>query len=122
MATTLDSIDPLLLDKADAAFIDSLPFGVIGFSGNTEVEVYNATESAQSGLRPETALGKPFFLSFALCLNNFMVAQRFEDEPELDAVIDYVLTFRMRPTPVRMRLIQRPDLSRRYVLIERRRT
>jgi hypothetical protein len=30
-----------------------------------------------------------------------------------------VLTFRMRPTPVRMRLIKQPDLRRQYLLIER---
>ena len=120
MATTFDTIDPLLLDQGDTAFLDDLPFGVIGFSASTVVDVYNATESAQAGIRPDTVLGKPFFLAVAVCMNNFMVAQRFEDEPRLDVVIDYVLTFRMRPTPVRIRLIKRPDLSRQYLLIERR--
>ncbi len=29
-------------------------------------------------------------------MNNFLVAQRFEDEEEIDAILNYVLTFRMR--------------------------
>ena len=52
-------------------------------------------------------------------MNNFMVAQRLEDEPELDAIVPYVLTLRMRPTPVRLRLLASPAASRRYLLIER---
>ena len=52
-------------------------------------------------------------------MNNFMVAQRFEDEAEIDDVIDYVLTLRMRPTPVRLRLLKSAAASRRYILIQR---
>jgi hypothetical protein len=52
-------------------------------------------------------------------MNNFMVAQRFEEEPELDATLPYVLTLRMRPTPVRMRLLATQETVRRYILIER---
>lgn len=120
VSADFETIDPIRLDGADPEFLDSLPFGVIGLASDGVVEAYNATESAYARLRPETVLGQPFFLSVAVCMNNFMVAQRFDDEPELDVVIDYVLTFRMRPTPVRMRLIKRSDLRRRYLLIERR--
>ena len=52
-------------------------------------------------------------------MNNFMVAQRFQDEAYLDVVIDYVLTLRMRPTPVRLRLLKSPAVGRCYILIER---
>ena len=116
---TFDTIDPALLDRADSAFLDSLSFGVIGLSQSMIVEIYNATEAGYARLRPETVLGQHFFLTVAVCMNNFMVGQRYEDEAEIDAVIDYVLTFRMRPTPVRMRLIKRPNLRRNYLLIKR---
>jgi hypothetical protein len=46
-----------------------------------------------------------------------MVATRFELEPELDAVIEYVLTLRMRPTPVKMRLLASQSSPNRYVVI-----
>ena len=54
-------------------------------------------------------------------MNNFMVAQRFEDARTdgvaLDATIDYVLTLRMRPAKVQMRLLASPNNAMRYVLV-----
>jgi hypothetical protein len=52
-------------------------------------------------------------------MNNFLVAQRFVDEPVLDVTLDYVLTFRMRPTPAKLRLLQQPDGRLHYILIQR---
>ncbi len=98
---------------------DALPFGVVGFEADTLVQVYNATEARMSGLDPATVMGVPFFDAVAQCMNNFMVAQRFEDEPEIDDIVPYVLTLRMRPTRVRLRLLAAPGIARRYILIER---
>jgi hypothetical protein len=53
-------------------------------------------------------------------MNNFMVAQRFEDEPEIDAKLDYVFTYRMRPTPVRLRLLKRASMPHMYLVVERK--
>ena len=100
--------------------LDALPFGVVGMSGDWIVRVYNATEARLAGLQVEDVLGQPYFLGVAQCMNNFMVAQRFEDEPTMDATLNYVLTLRMRPTPVVLRLMQTPSCSLRYVLIQRR--
>lgn len=99
--------------------LDALPFGVIGLSADYLVEVYNRTESRLAGLARDSVIGTNFFLATAQCMNNFMVAQRFEDEAELDAVINFVLTLRMRPTPVRLRLLQSRAVQRRYIFLER---
>lgn len=107
------------LETMSIADRDALPFGVVGFEADTIVQVYNATEARMSGLDPATVMGVPFFDAVAQCMNNFMVAQRFEDEPELDDVFPYVLTLRMRPTKVRMRLLATAKTPRRYILIER---
>lgn len=107
------------LEAMSAADRDALPFGVVGFAADTIVQVYNATEARMSGLDPATVVGVPFFDTVAQCMNNFMVAQRFEDEPELDDIFPYVLTLRMRPTKVRLRLLATAKALRRYVLIER---
>jgi hypothetical protein len=72
-----------------------------------------------SGLDPSTVVGVPFFDAVAQCMNNFMVAQRFEDEPRIDDIVPFVLTLRMRPTKVRLRLLAEPAAPRRYILIER---
>lgn len=99
--------------------VDSLPFGVVGLSNEAVAEVYNRQEAIQAGIQPESVLGTQFFLSTAQCMNNFMVAQRLQDEAELDTTIEYVLTFRMRPTPVRVRLLKTAELQRSYLLIQR---
>jgi photoactive yellow protein len=107
------------LAASSPAELDALPFGVIGFRPDTEVEIYNATESRLAGLSPDRVVGKPYFAIVAPCMNNFLVAQRFEDEDQLDDVIDYVLTLRMRPTKVRMRLLKQAGAAMRYILIQR---
>jgi hypothetical protein len=38
----------------------------------------------------------------------------------LDTVIDYVLTLKMKPTPVRLRLLASASTPLRYILVERR--
>ena len=68
-------------------------------------------------------LGHDLFTVVAPCMNNFLVAQRFEDAAAagaaLDATIDYVLTLRMRPVKVRLRLLSAPEGPHRYVLVQR---
>lgn len=113
-AISLDTLDTLEVDR-----LDTLPFGVVGLSSAGIVETYNATESQLAGLPRETVLGTHYFSVTAQCMNNFMVAQRFEDEAEIDAIIDYVLTLRMRPTPVRLRLLKASRVDRRFILIQR---
>lgn len=113
-AVTLSALEAMSPEECDA-----LSFGVVGFSADTIVQVYNTTEARMSGLDPSTVMGVPFFDAVAQCMNNFMVAQRFEDEPDIDAIVPYVLTLRMRPTKVRLRLLAQAGMQRRYVLIER---
>jgi len=104
--------------------LDRLDFGVIGFDGETNVCKYNQTESEAAGLTAPRVLGQPLFTNVAPCLNNFMVAQRFEDAQDdaaaLDDTIDYVLTLRMRPVKVKLRLLAAPGSGERYVLVQRK--
>ena len=113
------TIDPVRLDTANEAFLDALSFGVVGMSAEGDVVIFNKTEERYAGMKRDKVLGQPFFLAVGVCMNNYLVAQRFEDEAELDAMLDYVLTFRMRPTPVKLRLLKRPDLRRHYLLVQR---
>lgn len=108
------------LIDAEPASLDALPFGVIGFMADSTVRLYNRTESQAAGLTAARVVGRRFFEEIAPCMNNFMVAQRFEDEARIDDVISYVLTLRMRPTPVRLRLLKAPDRDLRFILIERK--
>jgi photoactive yellow protein len=115
--TDADLLDRL--DTADDAALDALSFGVVAMGGDGTVTSYNALESRTSGLSAINVIGRHFFSQVAPCTNNFMVAHRFETEPAIDAVIDYVFTLGMRPTPVRLRLLKGPGRHHMYLVIER---
>ncbi|TQK11109.1 phosphonate transporter [Herbaspirillum sp. SJZ107] len=126
-ATTLSFTTPALLEQLaqlNADQLDELDFGVIGFDAETNVCRYNRTESEAAGLTGPRVLGQPLFTNVAPCLNNFMVGQRFDDAEDgntaLDDTIDYVLTLRMRPIKVKLRLLAEPGSAVRYVLVQRR--
>ena len=118
---TFESAETLdFLHQADDAALDALDFGVIAFDADTTVRRYNAHESRMAGLSHGRVLGHPIFTVVAPCMNNYMVAQRFEDAAdELDVTIDYVLTLRMRPIKVKLRLLAGPRDALRYVLVRR---
>jgi len=48
-----------------------------------------------------------------------MVAERFISERELDATLDYVFTLRMKPTPVKLRLLKSASADHMYLLVKR---
>lgn len=108
-----------LLDAMSPEQVDALPYGVIGLGADGTTEVYSAMESKLAGIPRSIVLGWQYFAETAQCMNNPTVAQRFEDEAEIDDTIDYVLTLRMRPTPVRLRLLKSAAVIRRYLLIQR---
>jgi nitrogen fixation/metabolism regulation signal transduction histidine kinase len=89
------------LNELDATALDGLPFGVMGFDSEGHVSCYNNHEAVASGFSPESVLGQHLFIELAPCLNE---------------VVPYVLTFRMRPTRARLRLLARPGHALRYVL------
>ncbi|MGY0193679.1 phosphonate transporter [Leptothrix sp. BB-4] len=114
------------LEALDDAGLDRLDFGVIGFDAAGAISRYNRWESAATGLDVARVIGQPLFTHIAQCMNNYLVAQRFEDsvtaDRPLDDVIDYVLTWKVRPVPVHLRLLApagAPGAAARYVVIRR---
>lgn len=114
--------DPGLMDAleaADAAALDRVPFGVVAMALDGIVLAYNTAEASAAGLTAERVLGRHFFTAVAPCTNNFMVAHRYETEPALDAIIDYVFTLRMLPQRVHLRMLRHPGARRMYLLVKR---
>jgi photoactive yellow protein len=126
MSTTTTFDDPGLaatLRVMPAAQLDELPFGVIAFNDQCIITRYNRYESLAASFSPSDAIGHHVFIELSPCLNNYLVAGRFEScmeagEP-LDEELPYVLTFRMRPTRVRLRLISEPGAPDRFILVQR---
>jgi photoactive yellow protein len=113
-----------LLAELDASALDDLDFGVIGFDEQALVQRYNRWESRSAGLNAAQVLGLHLFGEVAPCMNNYLVAQRFEDCAAagiaLDETLDYVLTLRMKPLRVKLRLLAGPGGGLRFVCIDRR--
>lgn len=105
------------LEAASTTELDQLEFGVIGFDQDEIVERYNRSEAERSGLDPERVIGRHLFEQVAPCTNNYLIAERFRSEPELDAELDYVFTLRMKPTPVHLRLLADPSAGLRYMIV-----
>lgn len=111
------------LDQADDARLNTLSYGVIGIDADGKTCRYSDYEAKMAGFDPRSVLGRHFFEEIGVCMNNGLVAKRYADaqaknEP-LDALIDYVIAFRSRRTPVKMRMLSSPASPVRYLLIQR---
>lgn len=111
------------LEGLDYDQLDAADFGVIAFDDQGIVRRYSAYESRAAGLPRDKVVGLHFFSVVAQCMNNYLVAQRFEDAAAagtaLDDTIDYVLTLRMTPRRVKLRLLAEPGRPLRYVCVLR---
>jgi photoactive yellow protein len=115
-----DSPDALAwLEAASAQELDKLTFGAIRMTPGGLVAAYNTWESDHAGMTKERVLQRSFFADVAPCMNNYLVAERFRAEPDLDVVLDYIFTLRMRPTPVRLRLLKSSEVQHMYLLVSR---
>lgn len=115
-----DSKDLLAsLESASSEDMDQARMGIIRLTSEGFVTAYNSFESELSGLSPANVIGRHFFTDVAPCTNNFMVAQKFEDLPELDQKIDYVFTYRMLPTGVHLRMLRSSAAVHRYLIVKR---
>lgn len=115
--------DPVLLDALESAPLDSIDdfgFGLIVMDRDGGVLGYNQAESALSGLPAGEVTGRNFFVEIGPCTNNYLIAQRYQDSEQLDEQLDYVFTYRMAPTPVRLRLLARRGSPRQYLVVQLR--
>lgn len=115
-----DFNDSRLLEQLEEASIEELDdaeFGLIVMDRRGDVVGYNAFESARAGIDASRVLGRNFFTSVGPCTNNYLISQRYLDEPDLDDVLDFVFTLRMAPTPVRLRLLARSGSERQYLAV-----
>jgi photoactive yellow protein len=115
--------DPALLGALESVSpggIDDLGFGLIVMDRDGRVTGYNRAESELSGLPVSEVTGRNFFIEVGPCTNNYLIAQRYQDSEDLDEQLDYVFTYRMAPTPVRLRLLARRGSSRQYLAVRLR--
>lgn len=118
--STVSFDDPQLLSTLETFPLeqtDELPFGLIVMDREGTVIWYNDYESHRAGLGRDRVEGRNFFTAVGPCTNNYMIAQRYLDEPDLDDFVDFVFTLRMAPTPVKLRLMARSGSTRQYLAV-----
>lgn len=98
--------------------LDELPFGVVELGTDLICTRYNAAESRISGLGPERVIGRTFFDTVAPCMNNYLVRDRLASSEPLDDIIDYVLSVKLNPQRVRLRLLAGGADERRFLCVE----
>ncbi len=108
------------LESWSLPVLDSLAFGLIVMNRVGDVTWYNTFESARAGIPKERVLGLNFFEAVGPCTNNYLIAQRYFDEPDLDDFLDYTFTLRMAPTPVRLRMMAMANSARQYLAVTAR--
>ena len=106
-----------LLNQLGDAELDTFPFGIVKMDLTGKILFYNQAESKIAGVAAEQAIGKHFFTQVAPCTNNFLVATRY-GETSLDEELDYIFTYVMTPTRVRLRLLRAFGSPFQYLLVK----
>ena len=110
-----------VLSRMSDEELNSLDFGVTALDNDCVVKGYNNYLVNLSGVSIQKAMGYHYFSNVAPCMNNFMVAQKLEDaideKIQFDETINYVLSVRMKPTRVKLRIIHDSNTSVSYILI-----
>lgn len=107
------------LSESNSKTINDVEFGVIGFDNDGVIQLYNDVEEELSGLSKEKVLEKHLFTHVAPCMNNHLVANRFAKEEQIDEVIPYVFSLKIKPMPVTLRLLKQHELPLNYILVHR---
>lgn len=109
------------LSKISDDELNLIDFGITGLDNDFMVTRYNKYLVNLSGVSIQSAVGFHYFSNIAPCMNNFMVSQKLEDAIDegtsIDETINYVLSVKMKPTKVKIRLVYNSDLMVSYVLI-----
>ena len=106
-----------LMSQSD---MDMLNYGVVKMDLEGNILMYNVYERDLSGHELQDVLNKNFFLQVAPCTNNYMVANQFETNEELDDIINYIFTYGMKPTKVKLRMLKRKNSKFMYLLVEKK--
>jgi photoactive yellow protein len=110
------------LPQLSPAERDTLNFGCVQLDDKGTVLHYNRWESEFAGVEPQNAVGINFFRELAPCTNNRLIYGRFKDgisANELNVVVSYAFTYKMRPTLVDVHLYRDPDSQTNWVLVQK---
>ncbi len=101
-----------VLSKMTSNQIDGLAFGAVQLDGSGKILVYNSAEGGITGRDPKAVIGKNFFREVAPCTNSPEFHGKFKkgvDSGQLSAMFEYTFDYQMKPTKVKVHMVN--DLS-----------
>ena len=105
---TLDSTDiDNIVSKLNPEEIDSLAFGAVQLDPTGKILAYNAAEGDITGRSPKEVIGKNFFKDVAPCTATPAFEGVFTEgvkTGKLAVIFDYLFTYNMAPTQVRVHM------------------
>ncbi len=110
------------LGDADRPVADAQEYGVVKVDDAGVILMYNKYESELAGIDSRFAEGRNFFTQVAPCTNNRLFFGRFKDgiaKGALDAQFKYTFTYKMRPTPVDVRLYRDGGSATNWVFVKK---
>ena len=106
------------LEKKTDEELDQLDYGVVASNSDDHICTrYNKYEADLAGLIKKDVIGKNFFEDVAPCTNNFLVYNRFVVEKEINDELDYVFTYKLSPTKIKLKLLKSNKFSNEYLLV-----
>ena len=108
------------LETASPEDMNGLPFGVVRTDLQGKVTHYSRWESQFSGLESAGVVGRNFFTDVAPCSNNYLIAHVFTEPGAIEKSLDYVFTYKLRPTRVQLRLLRAEGSEHQYLAVRLR--
>lgn len=113
----LDNLNRLTKEKAD-----QMPIGIVKLDDEGNVQLYNKYNSIHfAEFSSEQVEGMNYFEEVAPCTNNFMFSGRFKkgvEQGDLDHVMDYNFTYRIKPTQVRVHLYRDQQSGTNWIFLK----
>jgi photoactive yellow protein len=107
------------LRASSSEALDELDFGVIGMDRQGVVCEFNRYELKLASLKRENVIGKNFFIQIAPCTNNNLIAGKYlQSAQKTDVILDYIFTYRIKPTSVRLRIIIDLNEKKQFLLVQ----
>ncbi len=106
-----------------AAQADTLPFGVVKLAADGTIQLYNRYNNEQfTDFGGRSVVGRNYFTEVAPCSNNFMFSGRFKRGAEtgmMDQVFDYVFTYKIEPTKVKIHLYHDKKSGTNWIFVKK---
>ena len=107
-----------VLEHYEAKDFNKFDYGVVRMDRSGNIKAYNSYNSDLAADASKEVMGQNFFTQVAPCTNNFMVAEKYDSfEGKLDETLDYILTYRVKPSPVTLRMLAKNSSENQYLLI-----